>query len=212
MIVSLEGLPGVGKTTAAGRVALLLQGEPVRETTGEHPFLGQVYEDVIRDDLTVELAFLLVHANAYRRIPRGSRTICDFSPVKDQLFAEDMLSGAELNFFLDAYRFVYQDHPRPDVALYLRADPALCLERVRKRLEHDPGREFELGMTLERLVRMRDRYESALDRLGDKCLVYDLVAARTEEQVAADLATILRPFVSHSASSSQVETNSLERA
>ena len=201
MIISLEGLPGVGKTTAAGRAADYLQARPVRETTADHPFLGQVYQDGIRDDLTVELAFLLVHANAYRRITRDGLAICDFSPVKDQLFAEDMLARAELDFFLNAYRFVYQDHPLPDLAIYLRADPELCLERVRKRLERDPGRDFELGMTLERLTRMRDRYESAVGRLGNTSLVYDVAEDRTEDEVARDLAALVRPLLEVSGSS-----------
>lgn len=195
MIISIEGLPGVGKTTAAGRLAELLEAGTVRETTADHPFLGQVYEEADRDDLTVELAFLLVHANAYRRINRADLTVCDFSPVKDQLFAEDMLSGPDLSFFRDAYRFIYQGHPPPDLVVFLRAEPELCLERVRSRLKRDEGRGFEGSLTLERLERMRVRYDTAITRLADGSVVYDVERDRDEDQVARDLAGLLVPLV-----------------
>ena len=163
MVIALEGLPGAGKTTTAGLVADRLGAATLRETTGDHPFLQQVYDDIDRDDFTVELTFLVVHANPYRRLSRDGLTVCDFSPAKDILFAEDMLSGDDLRLFTQTYAHVYRDHPLPDVAIYLDASPALCHDRVQERLRSDPSRSFELGMTLERLERMRARYVSAME-------------------------------------------------
>lgn len=195
MIIALEGLPGAGKTTAVGRAAKCLRAIPVCETTGDHPFLAQVYDDARRDDFTVELAFLLVHANAYRRIPPDRRVLCDFSPVKDQLFAEDMLTNREREFFMTTYEFIYRGHRIPDLVVYLRAEPELCLERVRSRLNQNRTRSFELGMTLDRLSRMRDRYEATVDRLGDMTLIYDVVDGKAEDEVAKDLVELLLPIV-----------------
>jgi deoxyadenosine/deoxycytidine kinase len=192
MIASIEGLPGAGKTTTTARVAERLKLRAVRETTGDHPFLRQVYDDTDRDDLTVELAFLVVHANAYRRLDRASRTLTDFSPVKDLLFAEDMLAGAELGFFRQAYELIYDGHEPPDVVIYLRADPKLCLARIRRRYQRDPSRLFEQGVTLERLQRMHERYEAGSTSLGREVIVYDVDAAAEEERVADDVALLLQ--------------------
>src|SRR5687768_11692140 len=153
MVIALEGLPGSGKTTSAGLVAERLGARALTETTGDHPFLQQVYDDSDRDDLTVELTFLIVHANPYRRLDRSGVTVCDFSPAKDLLFSEDMLCGDDLRLFEDVYERLYLGHRLPDVAVYLKADPRLCLDRVRERIGADPSRAFELGMTLERLRR-----------------------------------------------------------
>jgi|SRR5215218_2939606 len=195
MIVALEGLPAVGKTTAAANVAARLGAIAVKETTGDHPFLAQVYDDANRDDLTVELAFLLVHANPYRRLDRSRLHVCDYSPVKDILFAEDMLSGAELEFFRQSYDFIYEGCRRPDLVVYMRADPSFALRRARERMWRDPRRRFEAGMTQERLERMRERYEAALGDLADDYLTLDVVPGIDENETADAIVDLLRPRI-----------------
>lgn len=192
MVISLEGLPGAGKTTAAGLVAQRLRADALRETTGNHPFLQQVYQDDDRDDLTVELSFLLVHANPFRRLRRERLTICDFSPAKDLLFAEDMLDPVDLDLFRGIYAHVYAAHPLPDVGVYLRVSPELCLQRVRERMRTDPSRAFEAGLTLDRLERMQDRYEESLDRLAQTVLVINIGAELDPDDAADSIAATLR--------------------
>jgi deoxyadenosine/deoxycytidine kinase len=192
MVISLEGLPGAGKTTATALVARRLHADALRETTGDHPFLQQVYEDDGRDDLTVELSFLLVHANPFRRLDRAKLTICDFSPAKDLLFAEEMLSAEDLKLFRGVYTHVYAAHPLPDVGVYLQASPELCLQRVRDRMRTDPSRAFEAGMTLDRLQRMQERYELGVDRLAQSMLVVGIEAELGPEDVADSIAAALR--------------------
>jgi deoxyadenosine/deoxycytidine kinase len=192
MVISFEGLPGAGKTTAAGLVGERLGAGVLKETTGDHPFLAQVYDDHRRDNLTVELAFLLVHANAYRLIDRRRPNICDYSPAKDLLFAEDMLRGKELKFFTETYDFVYDGHPLPDLVVYLRAAPELCLRRVRERMKLQPERAFEKGMTLDRLERMQDHYERGLGRLGDRQVIYEMHPDMDENETANEIVELLR--------------------
>lgn len=194
MIVALEGLPGAGKTTAARLMGERLGAQVLQETTAQHPFLAQVYRED-RDDLTVELAFLLVHANPYRRLNRFRLTVADYSPAKDELFAEEMLSGDDLTFFRSAYAFLYRTFPLPDLVVYLRAEPRLCLRRVRERRASDPSRAFEGDMTLERLDAMRHHYEDGLDRLGAIPFVYELAEERGQDGVADDLVDLIQPFM-----------------
>jgi deoxyadenosine/deoxycytidine kinase len=174
MVVAIEGLPGAGKTTAAGLVAARLGVPALRETTGDHPFLQQVYQDEKRDDLTVELAFLLVHGNAYRLLDRSKMTICDFSPAKDLLFAEDMLDGEDRRLFESLYGHLYRGVSLPEIVVYLNVDPAICLDRVRHRMQLEPGRAFEAGMTLGRLQRMEQRYRAGVSRLGQVGITLDI--------------------------------------
>jgi deoxyadenosine/deoxycytidine kinase len=199
MVIALEGLPAAGKTTAAENVARLLGANALKETTGNHPFLSQVYDDADRDDLTVELAFLVVHANPYRRLARDALNICDFSPVKDILFAEDMLYDAELSFFRETYTFVYDGHPRPDLVVYMRIDPRLALRRAQDRMRKDSNRRFEAGMTYARLARMEDRYEAALSELADAYVVHEVSADHDEAETAIAIADLLRPYLRASA-------------
>lgn len=186
MVIAIEGLPGAGKSTTARLAAEQLAVPAIMETTADHPFLSQVYDDGDRDDLTVELTFLIVHANPYRRLDRSLVTICDFSPAKDELFAEDMLRGDDLKLFREVYARIYRGYPLPDVTTYLRVEPELCLERVRQRMRSNPRRAYEAGLTLERLRRMEQHYEDGFSRLGQQNFVCD-VSPETGPQEVADL-------------------------
>jgi deoxyguanosine kinase len=175
MLIAVEGLPGAGKTTSAELVAERLGAAVVRETTADHPFLQSVYRDDDRYDLEVELAFLLLHSSAWRRIDRGTTTVTDFSREKDVLFADDMLKDqADHALFMSAFDRLYAGYASADVVVYLDATPELCVQRARSRWEEDPGREFEQGMTVERLSRMKLLYEERLDELGDEVLTLRL--------------------------------------
>src|SRR4051812_49406922 len=97
------------------------------ETTDRHPFLESVYRDDDRYDLEVELAFLLLHSSAWRRLDRSQTTVTDFSRYKDVLFAKDMLGDKPEDYalFADVYRRLYDGYLGADVVVYLRASPEL---------------------------------------------------------------------------------------
>ena len=192
VVIAIEGLPGAGKTTSAALVARQLDAHVVRETTRDHPFLSSVYDDAGRDDLIVELAFLVVHAAAFRRLASRNLVVIDYSPVKDDLFALDMLDGRDYRTFRHAYSTLYHE-PRPDIVVYLRVPPELCLERVRMRMQRDPRRGFEAGMTIDRLQRMSVLYEANLTRLGRAVVPLDIDASMDVESVVDRVVRALRP-------------------
>ncbi len=187
MLIALEGLPGAGKTTSVDLVAARLGARGLQETTQDHPFLDSVYDDARRYDLEVELAFLLLHAGAYRRLDRTSTTVTDYSPAKDVLFARDMLDGEDLELWLRAYEHVYRELPLPDLTVFLRLPPEACLQRVRAR-----GRDFEARMTLERLARMEHLYESELSTLGQDVRVLDVSSQWRPDDVADEIVELVR--------------------
>jgi deoxyguanosine kinase len=169
MVIAIEGLPGAGKTTAATLLGERLEATVLVETTADHPFLEFVYDDRSRHDLQIELAFLVIHFGGYRLLDREGISVSDFSPVKDLLFAWDMLKGEDLEVFERAYERFYADHPLPDVVLILDLPPEECLARVRRR-----GRDFEQGMTLERLERMHALYREHETSLGQQIVRLDV--------------------------------------
>jgi deoxyguanosine kinase len=174
VIVALEGLPGVGKTTTAQLLAGELGADSVIESTHNHPFLESVYRDGHRHDLEVELAFLLLHANAWRSIDRSVTTVTDFTPVKDLLFARDTLANEDLRLFEAIYERLNDGSGPADLVVYLRGSPALALQRVRRRYEHDEHRRFEEAMEFDRLERIEAQYDAHRDQLGARVLVLDL--------------------------------------
>jgi deoxyadenosine/deoxycytidine kinase len=186
MLIALEGVPGAGKTTSTRLVSELLGASALVESTGVHPFLDSVYDEENRFDLEIELAFLLLHAGAYRRIDRSRTTIADFSPAKDVIFAEDLLAPADFELWLGVYDRLYAELPPPDLVVFLRLPPEVCLERIGTR-----GREFEHGLTLGRLQRLEQLYEQNLDGLADRTVVLDLTAEECPDQVAGAVAAAI---------------------
>jgi deoxyguanosine kinase len=182
MLIALEGLPGAGKTTSTRLVSQLLGGNALIESTADHPFLDAVYDDENRFDLEIELAFLLLHAGAYRRVDRARTTISDFSPAKDIIFAEDMLGSADFEAWRRIYERVYEDLPAPDLVVFLRVAPEICLERIERR-----GREFEHGLTLDRLRRLEVRYERDLKVLGSRYIFLTPGASESPDLVAQSI-------------------------
>lgn len=203
MVIALEGLPGAGKTTSAYRLAERLGADAVCETTHDHPFLETVYDDARRYDFQVESAFLLLHNAGYRQIRRGATVVTDYSPVKDLLFAQAMLSGRDLELFVDLYNHLYFGLPMPEVVVYLDATPELCLKRVRRRLETDPARAFEAGMDGERLRLIKRVYESHMADLGDRVLRLDVGEGDTEADVVDALDKVLRDQIPRETVSSE---------
>ena len=204
MIVAFEGLPGAGKTTTAQLLAHELGVACVIESTQNHPFLDSVYRDEARHDLEVELAFLLLHASAWRGIETGQRTVTDFTPVKDLLFARDMLAdAADLELFEAAYERLNNGSAQAQFVIFLRASAELSLARVRERFERDEHRRFEQSMELERLRRIEHQYEVHHDQLGRTVLDLDLHAVlrpgeteeRSKRRVAEAALELLAPYL-----------------
>jgi len=175
MIIAFEGLPGGGKTTTAQLLAARLKAACATESTHNHPFLDSVYRDDARHDLEVELAFLLLHASAWRAIEAAGVTVTDFTPVKDLLFARDTLTdAADLSLFEAAYQRLNAGARQAEIAIFLHASPELSLARVRERYERDEHRRFEQSMELERLRRIERQYEAHHDQLGRRVLDLNL--------------------------------------
>ena len=211
MVIAIEGLPGVGKTTTAALVARRLGARVLCETTANHPFLQSVYDEEQRDDLLVELAFLLLHAAPFRGLATDDVTVTDYSPVKDDLFALDVLEDPDYGIFQQTYAALYSD-PRPDVVVYLRAPSAFCLARVRLRMLHDKARKFEVGMTIGRLERMRLLYEEHLGRLGREVVCLEIDPSMDIACVTDRVVRLLRPRLAAGAPSLRSQSRLALRA
>jgi deoxyadenosine/deoxycytidine kinase len=192
VLIAVEGLPGAGKTTTARQLGERLEAESLLEATAAHPFLEKVYADGGRDDLIVELSFLVLHAAAYRaRVEREGDLVSDYSPVKDVLFARDMLSAEALQVFLATYEGLYRD-PLPDLVIYLALDAEHSLARVQRRSKTNETRTFEAGLTLERMQRMYELYTTHSSQLGKCVVMVDVDEEMSPEQVTDAALKVVR--------------------
>ena len=155
--IVVEGPIGVGKTTLARKLANNLNSELLLEKFLENPFLEKFYKDIDKYALSTQLHFLLQRKVDLSKLDSvGSNNknyVSDYFINKDKLFAKTVLSRNEFELYTKIYDALNITIPKPDLIIYLQADPDTLLERIKLR-----GNGFEKNITKDYLQKITDAY------------------------------------------------------
>src|SRR5205807_632626 len=130
-------------------------------------FLARFYQDMARFALPTQLFFLFQRARLLEPLAQpdmfGRPVIGDFLLDKDPLFARITLSADELALYDKIYEALRPRAPAPDLVVYLQAQPATLIERVRRRARgyERPLSEAYLGLLAESYARFFHHYNGA---------------------------------------------------
>lgn len=153
----VEGPIGAGKTSLAKRLGARLSADLVLEQPEGNPFLSRFYQDMARYALPTQLFFLFQRARMIEPLKQpdmfGRPTVSDFLLDKDLLFARITLSGDEFALYQKIYDAMRPQAPVPDLVIYLQAQPAVLVERVKRRAAG-----FERGISDEYLALLVESY------------------------------------------------------
>jgi deoxyadenosine/deoxycytidine kinase len=154
--VAVDGPIGVGKTTLVEMLARRYEGVKILEDA-DNPFLGDFYQDRPGAAFQTELYFLLSRYKQQQEISQRELfdrfLISDYTFQKNRIFAYLNLSDDELMLFDKLYALLEPQIPVPDLVLYLVADTATCMERIRRR-----ARNVEKAMSEEYIAELIDAY------------------------------------------------------
>lgn len=155
--IVVEGPIGAGKTSLARKLAERLGGRTLMEQPELNPFLGRFYADMDRWAMATQLAFLFQRSELLKplaqQLQAGERVVSDFVLDKELLFADLNLGEDEAALYRQVLMQLQPAAPRPDLVVYLQAQPDTLVERVRKR-----GMDAEKRITEDYLERVARRY------------------------------------------------------
>jgi deoxyguanosine kinase len=159
MYIAIEGVIGVGKTTLARLLKPAFQAELLLEVFEENPFLSDFYTDRERYAFQTQIFFLLSRYHQQRRsvpeiLAQGKDLIADYTFAKDALFARINLHGDELEMYYRVHEALAEKIPQPDLIVYLRASPAVLMQRIALR-----DRPYERNMERGYIERLHTAYE-----------------------------------------------------
>lgn len=154
--VAVDGPIGVGKTTLVEMLARRYEGVKILEDA-DNPFLGDFYQDRPGAAFQTELYFLLSRYKQQQEISQRELfdrfLVSDYTFQKNRIFAYLNLSDDELMLFDKLYALLEPQIPVPDLVIYLVADTATCMERIRRR-----ARNVEKTMAEEYIAELIDAY------------------------------------------------------
>jgi deoxyadenosine/deoxycytidine kinase len=132
--VVVEGPIGAGKSTLARRLSEYWGANLVVEQPEANPFLPRFYRQFQHHALATQLSFLLERAGTARDMLHGELlaqpVVADFLFEKDDLFARLNLDEQELVLYRRLVAVIGQEHPTPDLVIYLQASPETLLSRI----------------------------------------------------------------------------------
>lgn len=155
--IVVEGVIGAGKTSLSRMLAERLQGKLVLEEVEENPFLKDFYRDRERYAFQTQMHFLFSRYQQQRDLRQtdlfAERMVADYLFQKDRIFASLNLKDRELSLYERLVTWLELDVVRPDIVVYLQANPEVLMERIGRR-----GRDFEKDMDKGYIRKLAEAY------------------------------------------------------
>ena len=155
--IAIDGPIGAGKTTLSRRLSEDINGRMVLEPVDQNPFLADFYKDRARYAFKTQLFFLLNRYQQQLELKQRElftkTVICDYTFAKDWIFSRINLTPEEQELYDKVFGLLGARLPKPDIVVYMKADPELILKRIRAR-----GYDYEKPITIDYLKTLINAY------------------------------------------------------
>jgi len=162
MHIAVVGNIGAGKTTLTELLAKNYGWLPQYESVENNPYLEDFYGDMKRWSFNLQIFFLNSRFQQIMEIQKSTSTIIQDRTIYEDahIFAanlRDMDLMTERDY--ENYRKIFDNITSfikpPDLLIYLKASVPTLVNNIQRR-----GREYEVGIRLDYLSKLNDKYEN----------------------------------------------------
>jgi deoxyadenosine/deoxycytidine kinase len=182
--LAIAGNIGVGKTELTDRLSRELGWLAYYEPVIQNPYLDMFYADMTRWSFHLQIYFLSERFKAQVKIGQSpepfiqDRTIYEDAEIFARtLYEQGSMSQVDYRNYVALFEVLVGFLRRPDLVIYLKANPGILLERIRRR-----GRESERTITLDYLERLNRAYDDWLGRVRHEIEVLEIDTERVPLQ------------------------------
>lgn len=171
--IAISGIIGTGKTTCV-RALAKMQFSVFEEPAETNPYLSDFYSNKDMWGFPMQMYMLNQRVDTTRSIINMGYGIQDRSVYEDGLFVETNYKiGAfdkrNYDLYHELFRKLTVDFNFPQLFVYLKTEPEVCLKRVAKRgREAEKEREGGGGVDISYLIELLGQYEIFFEDISKK--------------------------------------------
>ena len=127
MLISFEGLPGIGKTTLVRKCSIIQKVRVIEEEYSSNPYLNDFKNRHLSSQLSIQLFFLTLKLEQQFQIESFLKSGLDvftdyFLDIKERVFTNLFLNDVDFNTYWRHRRVIKNTSPRPDILVYLKSE------------------------------------------------------------------------------------------
>lgn len=160
----IEGNIGSGKTSLVKKLATEFNANLILEEFEDNPFLSEFLESQSKNNLAVELQFLIDRFHQLNKAQAESQiTISDYFIEKSLIFSRANLSALEKGLFDAYFEVLFSKVKKPDLLVYLSVNTDRLLKNIAKR-----GRSYEKTINARYLEKIHQSYLNYFESLTNQ--------------------------------------------
>ena len=177
MHIAVTGNIGAGKTTLTTMLAKHYGWSAQYEDVDHNPYLDDFYQDMSKWSFALQMYFLGSRFRQVKEIRESGKNIIQDRTIYEDahIFAENLnemnlLSDRDYSNYTSLFNLMKSFVSAPDLLIYLKADISTLTKQIAKR-----GREYEVGISIDYLMRLNNKYEAWINSYKEgKLLIIDV--------------------------------------
>ena len=184
MHIAVSGNIGSGKTTLTNLLSYHFKWTPQYEVVEDNSYLNDFYKDMQRWSFNLQIFFLNRRFKSIIDIKRSKDVIIQDRTIYEDacIFAANLhkmglMSSRDFENYSSLFNLMMELVAPPDLLIYLKASVSTLVNQIQQR-----GREYEVGIRIDYLQHLNERYEEWINSYKGRKLIIDVDVINFEKR------------------------------